>query len=131
LPEEAEPEAAEDVGSPPRRFSAWACRARPAVEAAGLFSPTFRGLHAVRRLDEVCLGALVSVLPDGLTELMVHPGRSGADGIAGPFSGFSTPDRDRELDALLGTRFRSALEAGGVALTGFPRRRPPEGSCAC
>ena len=53
-------------------------------------------------------------------------GHHGADGPPGPgaggglaFSAFSSPDRERELEALLDPRFRLALDRAGVVLVSF------------
>jgi predicted glycoside hydrolase/deacetylase ChbG (UPF0249 family) len=52
-------------------------------------------------------------LPEGLTELMVHPGRAAAE------SGFDGPDRERELEALTDPRVRDLLREQKVQLTHF------------
>jgi predicted glycoside hydrolase/deacetylase ChbG (UPF0249 family) len=52
-------------------------------------------------------------MPEGLSELMVHPGRKASD------SGFEGPDRERELEALVDPRIRPLLKELGVELTHF------------
>ncbi len=85
--------------------------AREAFEAAGLRAPGhFRGLALSGRMTAGALAALVAGLPEGTTELMVHPGRASAP------SGFEGPDREAELAALVDPAFRRALDEGGVAL---------------
>jgi len=52
-------------------------------------------------------------LPDGLTELMVHPGLKSAD------SGFEGPDRELELQALTDPRLKPLLKELAIGLTHF------------
>jgi predicted glycoside hydrolase/deacetylase ChbG (UPF0249 family) len=56
----------------------------------------------------------------GLTELMVHPGRIADTTRTGPFTSFSTGERERELAALLDPIFPTLLEKYGISLTPFP-----------
>jgi hypothetical protein len=44
---------------------------------------------------------------------MVHPGRAESD------SGFSGPDREKELEALTDSRLRPLLKSLGIQLTHF------------
>lgn len=101
-----------------RLFSHLGAVARRALETRPLRAPVFRGLMLRVRPESAALAALVGALPDGVTELMMHPGDAGPDG--GPFSAFSTPDRERELRMLLSPQFAEALERAGVALGPFP-----------
>lgn len=64
-------------------------------------------------------GERKEALRPGLTELMVHPGRIPDQRLSSPFSGFSTPDREKELDALLDQRFLQAVKNARIALTSF------------
>ena len=50
---------------------------------------------------------------------MVHPGRAAA-ADSGPFAGFSTAAREKELMALTDGRFLAALLKTGVSLTPYP-----------
>jgi len=52
-------------------------------------------------------------LPDGLTELMVHPGLKAAE------KGFEGPDRETELRALTDPRVKPLLKELGIELTHF------------
>ena len=52
-------------------------------------------------------------LPEGLTELMVHPGLKAAE------SGFEGPDREVELQALSDPRVKPLLKELGIELTHF------------
>ena len=100
-----------------RRFAVLGKEARKFLAGTGIVSSDhFRGLALKGRLDTAGLLELLETLPEGTTELMVHPGRVPA-GAA--FSAFSSPDRERELEALLDRRFRLALQAAGVVLVSF------------
>jgi len=80
----------------------------------------FCGLYWKGSLSLPLLVEFLGVLPTGLTELMVHPGQVPDAGTTGPFSGFSTEEREQELKALLDPDFRLALDAADVTLTPFP-----------
>lgn len=85
--------------------------ARAGLVAAGLrIADHFRGLALSGRMTPEGLAALVRTLPEGVTELMVHPGRC-CEGAA-----FDGADREAELSALLSPEFRGALAEGGVEL---------------
>ena len=78
-----------------------------------------RGFFPSDRL-EGCLHRL----SEGVTEWMVHPGRLPAGGVAGPFSNFSTIDRERELNALLSSSFGETVLRTGVRLISFLEAHP-------
>lgn len=100
-----------------RRFGALGREARKFLAGTGIVSTDhFRGLALKGRLDLEGLLKLAETLPEGATELMVHPGRMPAET---PFSAFSSPDRERELEALLDPRFRLALDRAGVVFVSF------------
>jgi chitin disaccharide deacetylase len=103
-----------------RCFSALGKAARACLDGSGIVAPDhFCGLLLKGRLSVETLVAAIEQLPDGLTELMVHPGRVAAGCAAGPFSGFSTADREREIEALLDSSVRHALKRSGVLLTNY------------
>jgi predicted glycoside hydrolase/deacetylase ChbG (UPF0249 family) len=108
-----------------RHFSEIARAARQHLKGKG-FSITdhFRGLYLKGRLSLSILNDLLQTLPEGLTELMVHPGRVPRVPASGPFSGFSTPAREQELETLLHAGFGPALSDAGVTLTPFPEDQP-------
>jgi predicted glycoside hydrolase/deacetylase ChbG (UPF0249 family) len=54
-------------------------------------------------------------LPEGLTELMVHPGLKAAE------SGFEGPEREAELEALIDPRVKALMKKLGVGLTTFAK----------
>jgi len=113
----------DDVVQEARRFSNLGREARTAAEASGLHvADSFRGLHFKGRLSPSILSSCMKGLPDGLTELMVHPGLASCGGSDHPFAAFSTPDRQKELEALLEADFVLAARKNGVAMTPFPER---------
>jgi predicted glycoside hydrolase/deacetylase ChbG (UPF0249 family) len=104
-----------------RRFSEIARTARQQLKGTGISTPDyFRGLYLKGWLSSAALTDLLQTLPEGLTELMVHPGRVPMVPASGPFSGFSTPAREQELETLLHADFGLALSDAGVTLTPFP-----------
>lgn len=101
-------------------FSRNAADARGFYGAMGICTAGhFRGLYLKGELPSENWADFLESLPPGITELMVHPGRFCA-AAAGPFAGFSTPDRAMELTALTDGRFHEALLKTGVHLTRFP-----------
>jgi chitin disaccharide deacetylase len=101
-------------------FSQHASAARALYDAMGIHATDhFRGLLLKGELPaETWLDFLESI-PVGLTELMVHPGRADA-APSGPFAGFSTAAREKELTALTDGRFHAALSKTGVSLIPYP-----------
>lgn len=101
-------------------FSGLAEAARPYYTDAGMGSPDhFRGLHLKGRLSVDEMNRLLDSLPVGLTELMVHPGRVPRRLMPGPFSGFSTADREKEFAVLMNPVFPVSLSRNNVILTPF------------
>jgi predicted glycoside hydrolase/deacetylase ChbG (UPF0249 family) len=104
-----------------RFFSGHAAKARPLYQPSGFRAADhFRGLFFKGKLPANFWSEFLETIPDGLTELMVHPGRAAQSTSTGPFSRFSTLDREKELTALTDGRFRLALLKTGVELTPFP-----------
>ncbi len=105
-----------------RVFTSVARSARFYIERAGLNAADhFRGLYLKGRASLPRMQKIVKELPPGLTEIMVHPGRAPAGpSQAGPFSSFSTTDRERELDVLLDEEFRLTLSQINAILIPFP-----------
>jgi len=98
-------------------------RLAPAVSAlidgAGFFAPQgLWGMTILDRLDNQALLALLEEMPDGVWELMVHPGYRDA---GQPFSG---PERVREILALTDPRMTRLIREKEIHLTHF-------GACAC
>ena len=106
-------------------FSALGAAARSAVMLSEVEScDHFRGLYIKGQLDIAHLDELLKNLPMGLTEMMVHPGRVPGTATTGPFSAFSTPEREKELSALLDPVFPALLQKYGIDLTPFPESLP-------
>ena len=80
----------------------------------------FRGLYYKGNLPADNWPGFLAAIPEGLTELMVHPGRAAVNPTGNPFSRFSTAERELELHALIDGRFHSALIAAGIELVSFP-----------
>ena len=113
-------EADEALAAEGASFSALARDARPLLAGTPVrTTDSFRGLYwkgtfSIDRLDQ-----MLADLPAGLTELMVHPGRADSGTGEGPFSYFSTGDRQRELEALLDESFGKTLARQGVRLVSY------------
>jgi chitin disaccharide deacetylase len=101
-------------------FSQHASAARAFYDAVGINAPDhFRGLLLKGELPAEAWLDFLESIPVGLTELMVHPGRADAN-VSGPFAGFSTAAREKELTALTDGRFLTALLKAEVSLTAYP-----------
>jgi len=126
IPDEPEP-TSPDFTLPPsvreeaRFFTRLGQTARPLIAASGLHATDYfyglylKGYFSIRSLESV-----LRCLPDGLTELMAHPGRVTENPLETPFSSFSTPDREGELETLLNTKLRIILKERKIILTPFP-----------
>lgn len=102
-------------------FSSHAKAARLFLHSAGICTTDqFKGLYFKGRLPASNWVKFINNLPDGVTELMVHPGLPAADPNAGPFSRFSTLERLRELQALTDGLLSDALIETGIKLTHCP-----------
>lgn len=89
------------------------------IDGAGFFAPQgLWGMTILDRLDNQALLALLEEMPDGVWELMVHPGYRDA---GQPFSG---PERVREILALTDPRMTRLVCEKEIHLTHF-------GACAC
>jgi predicted glycoside hydrolase/deacetylase ChbG (UPF0249 family) len=97
----------------------WRQRAkRRAIAEAGLrTTDSFTGFAWTGSFTEKELGKLMPALPEGLTELMCHPGKLG-----GELEGANTRlkgSRVQELRALTHPATRAAVEAAGIQLVRF------------
>ncbi len=126
IPEEPEP-ISPDIPLPfflceeARLFSRLGRRARSIILESGLhITDHFRGLYLKGHLSVQGLVSVLRQLPNGLTELMVHPGRVIENPPDTPFSGFSTPDRERELETLLHAKLSPIFKSIKMILTPFP-----------
>ncbi|MFH1080250.1 MAG: ChbG/HpnK family deacetylase [Pseudomonadota bacterium] len=84
----------------------------------------FRGLYLKGRLSLESLERTLQALPPGLAEFMVHPGRVHGGPEQGPFSAFSSQEREKELEVLTSGSFHRMLERYHVLLTPFPEACP-------
>lgn len=110
----------ENLKTEARLFSDLGREASRLFAERGIHATThFRGLYLKGRLSPKLLEDCLKKLPEGLTELMVHPGRVWAGSSAGPFSGFSTRDREQELEALLSPSFKKAIRQNRIRLISF------------
>lgn len=81
----------------------------------GLRSPDhFLGLAMTGRLNAAVLGELVATLPEGATEIMLHPGICDAD-LTGTGSRLQK-QREVEMEALLAPEVRGIVERNRVSL---------------
>ncbi len=101
-------------------FSGHALAARPYIKKAGINTTDhFIGLYLKGRLSPHILIKLTKDLKEGVTEMMVHPGREALLDKANPFTAFSTKKRDIETDALLSPDFKIALKENSVNIKSF------------
>jgi predicted glycoside hydrolase/deacetylase ChbG (UPF0249 family) len=95
-------------------YRAWA---RKAVETYARYrmrgAENFGGIALSGNLSIENLVATLRSLPEGLTELMVHPG------LADTTEGFAGPDREREIQVLTDPRLKILLKQAEVQLTHF------------
>jgi len=104
-----------------RLFSGLGWAARPIILESGLHATDhFRGLYLKGRLTLQGLESVLQCLPDGLTELMVHPGRFVENSPKTPFSSFSTGERRKELETLLNGKLHLIFNEMDIFLTPFP-----------
>jgi predicted glycoside hydrolase/deacetylase ChbG (UPF0249 family) len=91
-----------------------------AIQAIGIYAQqrmrsteNFGGAALMGFLTPALMIETLQSLPDGLTELMVHPGLKAAE------SGFEGPDREAEVRALTDPRLKPLLKELGIGLTHF------------
>lgn len=88
------------------------------LEARGLRTTDhFAGFQITGRFRAQELVQLLEALPDGTTELMVHPGRCGAELRAARTR--LKESREEELKALMAPEVRATLERNGVELVNY------------
>ncbi|MCX5817299.1 MAG: ChbG/HpnK family deacetylase [Proteobacteria bacterium] len=126
IPEETKPsysnlDISEEIAAEAGLFSKYATEARTRIETTGIRTTNhFRGLYLKGRFSLGIMEELLLTLPDGLTEFMTHPGHADTGRLSGPFSTFSTQDRERELETLVHPGFPLLLKKSDVTLTPFP-----------
>jgi predicted glycoside hydrolase/deacetylase ChbG (UPF0249 family) len=77
----------------------------------------FAGFQITGRFRTAELVRLLAMLPEGSTELMVHPGRCGADLRRAPTR--LKESRERELEALVAPEVRNAIAGHGIRLARY------------
>jgi predicted glycoside hydrolase/deacetylase ChbG (UPF0249 family) len=82
------------------------------VRRPDYFEPRFYGEHATLET----LLTIIEELPEGVTEIMCHPGL--ADESLAALTGYNT-GRAAELAALTDPRVRARLDAAGIQLVSF------------
>jgi chitin disaccharide deacetylase len=92
----------------------WLLALRRRLRARGLLAPDrVLGLRWSGQMTRARLAGLVRALPDGLTEIYLHP-------ASGPFAGAAPAYRYREeLEALMAPEVMSACRDPAVRLGGF------------
>ena len=78
------------------------------------------GMPLLNRLNDQQLRRLLTCLPDGVWELMVHPG------YFDPLNSFSSPAREKELTALTSESIRNFIQQHDIRLINFS-----DLPCAC
>jgi predicted glycoside hydrolase/deacetylase ChbG (UPF0249 family) len=104
----------------PNRITAIQEYHQSAINAIGVYAQqrmrsteNFGGAALSGFLTPGLLIETIRTLPDGLTELMVHPGLKAAE------SGFEGPDREAEVKALTDPRLKPLLKELAIGLTHF------------
>jgi hopanoid biosynthesis associated protein HpnK len=93
----------------------WAGLIRARARRAGVRTPDqVFGLQWSGAMTQDRLGGLLRSLPDGLSEIYLHPAL--ADDYPGSAPGYGYVE---EFEALIGSRAAAALEEGGASLGGF------------
>ena len=88
------------------------------LRAAGCrFTDHFTGFEITGRMRTPELARVLQHLPNGLTELMCHPGFLGDELRAAPTR--LKESRLRELEALTSPEIRQLIAAGGIQLTRY------------
>jgi hopanoid biosynthesis associated protein HpnK len=98
--------------------SSFARRFREQLRVAGLSSPgAFFGLAHTGFLNAQALAALLALVPDGITELMCHPGY--ASGQLESLGGSLAGKREAEVLALTAPGIREMIRSVGIRLISF------------
>jgi len=104
-----------------RAVQRWGVAARNAVREAGfLTTDWFFGVRATGGMSAAVLERLLRVAPEGLGEIMVHPGLKEE---TSPWPTRLTEARPAELEALCDPRLRRAVEREGWELISYRELR--------
>lgn len=102
---------------------AYALRARRMFAARAIAHPDhFFGIRCSGEMLPAALDRIVSSLPEGTSEIMLHPGRERAafEAIRGEFGRFDIGDRSPdEVEALVSPAVRESVRRSGVALISY------------
>jgi hopanoid biosynthesis associated protein HpnK len=95
----------------------WVVLLRRRLARAGLKSNEYTfGLHDTGKMDTVLLARFVDRLPDGVTEIYLHPATARCPEIDRHMAGYR---HEAELEALTSRAVRESLRAGGVRPVAF------------
>jgi hopanoid biosynthesis associated protein HpnK len=87
------------------------------IRAAGLLhNDRVFGIASSGAMDESALLQIIERLPEGISEIYLHPGVQSGEAIAASMAGYRHAD---ELAALLSPRVRDAVHGAGVKLGGY------------
>lgn len=90
-------------------------QANKTIASAGLKTPDgLLGMPLLNRLNKTSLCQLLEKLPEGVWELMVHPGYASDSGLS-----FDGPEREEELQALLSPEAIKIIEHRKIRLCHF------------
>jgi chitin disaccharide deacetylase len=96
-------------------ISYFARRFKPLLDKSGLLYPAnFTGNNYIGVLDLAALREILTSLPDGVTELMCHPGY--VDTSLAASGGSLQAQREREVEALTAPEIRELLRANSIQL---------------
>jgi len=110
-------------GRAARRFVAggisyFARRFKPLLDKAGLRTPAyFTGNAYVGAFDLVAMREILSSLPEGVTELMCHPGY--VDKELAATGGSLQSQREKEVEAIVSPETRAMIEMNGIQLATY------------
>jgi hopanoid biosynthesis associated protein HpnK len=105
-------------------LSPWLAIMRRRLRAAGIaHNDSVFGMSHSGAMDEARLLEILAKLPEGVTEIYLHPAVQSGAAIAASMHGYRHAD---ELAALLSPRVRAAIAASGAATGGF--RSIPSGA---
>jgi hopanoid biosynthesis associated protein HpnK len=100
-------------------LSPWLALMRRRLRGAGIAHNDYVfGISHSGSMDEARLLEILGRLPDGVTEIYLHPAVESGAAIAASMSGYRHAD---ELAALLSPRVRAAIAASGAQTGGFRR----------
>ncbi len=100
----------------------WTGLMKRRLRAAGIHSNDFLfGIRDTGRMDAAALRRTIAALPDGCSEVMLHPATGPWAGMEAEAEGFRFAD---EFRALIDPAVRGQIEAGGISLIGFSNLHP-------